>query len=330
MGVDAFLPGSQIALRRVPNIDELLGQTYHFKIIKLNKRRRNIVVSRRVILEAERATKREKLMKELEVGQVRKGVVKNITDFGAFIDLGGVDGLLHITDMSYGRVSHPTEMVQIGAEVEVKILDIDWQRERISLGMKQLQTYPWKDVAAKFPVGTRISGKVRNLTSFGAFVEIEPGIDGLIHISDMSWTKRVQHPSEVVKKGDAVDVVILNIDAENKRISLGLKQAQEDPWLRIGEIYPINMELRGTVLRLMDKGVVVDLGNDIEGFVPMSQLGVANIENPGDAVKEGQPLDLKVLEVDPIHHRIVLAVVGYPDEPIIPPVKPVYEETRAE
>jgi len=416
MGVDAFLPGSQIALRRVPNIDELLGQTYEFKIIKLNKRRRNIVVSRRVILENERAHKREHLMKELAVGQVRKGVVKNITDFGAFIDLGGVDGLLHITDMSYGRVSHPTEMVTIGKEVEDKILDIDWQRERISLGMKQLQSYPWQNVAAKYPVGTRvqgkvvsitnygafveiepgieglvhisemswtrnvrhpskivsigetieavvlkvdeaeekislgmkqteqdpwmvlplkypvgtrINGKVRNLTSFGAFVEIEPGIDGLIHISDMSWTKRVQHPSEVVKKGDAVDVVILNIDGENKRISLGLKQAEEDPWLRIGETYPIGMELRGRSVRLMDKGVVVDLGNDIEGFVPISQLGVPNIENPGDAVKEGQVLDLKVLEVDPIHHRIVLAVIGYPDEPIIPPVRPAYEETAA-
>src|SRR2546426_6872003 len=417
MGVDAFLPGSQIALRRVPNVDELLGQTFDFKIIKLNKRRRNIVVSRRVILEQERAGKREKLMKELQKDQVRKGVVKNITDFGAFIDLGGVDGLLHITDMSYGRIQHPSEMVHIGQELEVKVLDIDWDRERISLGLKQLQSYPWKDVAEKYPVGTRVSGKVvsitnygafielepgieglvhisemswtrnvrhpsklvsigetieavvlkvdeneekvslgmkqteedpwmalpqkypvgtrlrgkvRNLTSFGAFVEIEPGIDGLIHISDMSWTKRVQHPSEVVKKGDEVDVLILNVDAENKRISLGLKQAQEDPWLRIGETYHVGTDLRGRVLRLMDKGVVVDLGNDIEGFVPMSQLGVANIENPGDAVKEGQPLDLKVLEVDPIHHRIVLAVVGYPDEPIIPPVKPVYEETRAE
>src|SRR5919201_1228758 len=417
MGVDAFLPGSQIALRRVPNIDELLGQKYEFKIIKLNKRRRNIVVSRRVILENERAGKREKLMKELQKDQVRRGVVKNITDFGAFIDLGGVDGLLHITDMSWGRISHPSELVHIGQELEVKILDIDWDRERISLGLKQLQSYPWKDVAEKYPVGTRvqgkvvsitnygafielepgieglvhisemswtrnvrhpsklvsigetieavvlkvdpneekislgmkqteqdpwvvlpykypvgtrIEGKVRNLTSFGAFVEIEPGIDGPIHISDMSWTKRVQHPSEVVKKGDSVDVVILNIDAENKRISLGLKQAQEDPWLRIGETYPIGMELRGHVLRLMDKGVVVDIGNDIEGFVPMSQLGVANLENPGDAVKEGQALDLKVLEVDPIHHRIVLAVVGYPDEPIIPPPPPGYEESKTE
>src|SRR6266516_3795169 len=314
MGVDAFLPGSQIALRRVPNIDELLGQSFEFKIIKLNKRRRNIVVSRRVLLEAERKTKRDVLMKELQVGQTRKGIVKNITDFGAFIDLGGVDGLLHITDMSYGRVSHPSEMVHIGQEVEVKVLDIDWERERISLGLKQLQAYPWKNVAAKYPVGTRVQGKVVSITNYGAFVELEPGIDGLIHISDMSWTKRVQHPSEVVKKGDEVEVLILNVDAENKRISLGLKQAQEDPWLRIGETYPVGTDLRGRVLRLMDKGVVVDLGSDIEGFVPMSQLGIADIQNPADAVKEGQAVELKVLEVDPIHHRIVLAATGWPKE----------------
>src|SRR6266516_2690291 len=394
MGVDAFLPGSQIALRRVPNIDELLGQSFEFKIIKLNKRRRNIVVSRRV------------RMKELQVGQIRKGIVKNITDFGAFIDLGGVDGLLHITDMSYGRVSHPSELVHIGRELEVKVLDIDWERERISLGLKQLQPYPWKDVAAKYPVGTRVQGKVvsitnygafvelepgieglvhiadvgwtrnvrhpskivsigetieavvlkvdeaeekislgmkqteedpwmalpqkypvgarlkgkvRNLTSFGAFVEIEPGIDGLIHISDMSWTKRVQHPSEVVKKGDEVEVLILNVDAENKRISLGLKQAQEDPWLKIGETYPVRTELRGRVLRLMDKGVVVDIGSDIEGFVPMSQLGIPDIHNPADAVKEGQAVELKVLEVDPIHHRIVLAATGFPQDEVPAP-----------
>ena len=403
MGVDAFLPGSQIALRRVPNIDELLGQTYDFKIIKLNKRRRNIVVSRRVILEQERAGKREKLMKELSKDQVRKGVVKNITDFGAFIDLGGVDGLLHITDMSWGRIQHPSEMVQIGQELEIKVLDIDWDRERISLGLKQLQAYPWKDVAAKYPVGTRvqgrvvsitnygafielepgieglvhisemswtrnvrhpsklvsigetieavvlkvdpdeekislgmkqtetdpwtvlplkypvgtrITGKVRNLTSFGAFVEIEPGIDGLIHISDMSWTKRVQHPSEVVKKGDTVDVVILNIDSENKRISLGLKQAEEDPWLRIGETYAVGTELRGSIVRLMDKGVVVALGQDIEGFVPLSQLNITGriVQNPAEVAFEGMLLDLRVLEVDPIHRRIVLAVTNIPEE----------------
>src|SRR5687767_13663601 len=410
MGVDAFLPGSQIALRRVPNVDELLGQSFEFKIIKLNKRRRNIVVSRRVILEQERAGKRDKLMKDLQKDQVRKGVVKNITDFGAFIDLGGVDGLLHITDMSYGRIQHPSEMVQIGQELEVKVLDIDWERERISLGLKQLQSYPWKDVAETYPVGTRVSGKVvsitnygafielepgieglvhisemswtrnvrhpsklvsigeaieavvlkvdpneekislgmkqteqdpwmvlpyrypigtrlngkvRNLTSFGAFVEIEPGIDGLIHISDMSWTKRVQHPSEVVKKGDAVDVVILNIDSDNKRISLGLKQATEDPWLRIGETYPVGTEVSGKVVRLMDKGVVVDIGNDIEGFVPVSQLVPEKaITNPADAVYETMNLDMRVLEVDPIHRRIVLAVTNIPEEQPPRPAEP--------
>jgi small subunit ribosomal protein S1 len=419
MGVDAFLPGSQIALRRVPNIDELLGQTYDFKIIKLNKRRRNIVVSRRVILENERAGKREKLMKELEKDQVRKGVVKNITDFGAFIDLGGVDGLLHITDMSWGRISHPTEMVQIGLELDVKVLDIDWQRERISLGLKQLQAYPWKDVAAKYPVGTRvngkvvsitnygafielepgieglvhisemswtrnvrhpsklvsigeaieavvlkvdpdeekislgmkqteqdpwailplkypvgtrISGKVRNLTSFGAFVEIEPGIDGLIHISDMSWTKRVQHPSEVVKKGDSVDVVILNIDAENKRISLGLKQAEEDPWLRIGETYPVNLGLSGKVVRLADKGVVVDVGNDIEGFIPANQINVPLVYTELDEVIwEGMTLDMTVNEVDPIHRRIVLSVHNIPaEQPPKPEPKPEGSEPEVD
>ncbi|HEY2825599.1 MAG TPA: 30S ribosomal protein S1, partial [Gemmatimonadales bacterium] len=408
--------GSQIALRRVPNIDELLGQSYEFKIIKLNKRRRNIVVSRRVILEAERATKRTHLMKELAVGQVRKGVVKNITDFGAFIDLGGVDGLLHITDMSYGRVSHPSEVVSLGQEFEVKVLDIDWERERISLGLKQLQSYPWENVAAKYPVGarvqgkvvsitnygafvelepgieglvhisemswtrnvrhpskivsigetieavvlkvdpteekislgmkqteqdpwvmlpmkypvgTRITGKVRNLTSFGAFVEIEPGIDGLIHISDMSWTKRVQHPSEVVKKGDTVDVVILNIDAENKRISLGLKQAQEDPWLKIGETYPVGTELPGRVVRISE-GVVVDIGNDIEGVVPVNQVPIQDNQKVETVVHERQHVDLRVLEVDPIHHRILLAITALGEVPPPPPPEATPMTSEAE
>src|SRR6266850_1251879 len=312
MGVDAFLPGSQIALRRVPNIDELLGQSFEFKIIKLNKRRRNIVVSRRVLLEAERKTKRDVLMKELSVNQVRKGVVKNITDFGAFIDLGGVDGLVHITDMSWTRnVRHPSKLVSIGESIEAVVLKVDETEEKVSLGMKQTEQDPWMALPQKYPVGTRLRGKVRNLTSFGAFVEIEPGIDGLIHISDMSWTKRVQHPSEVVKKGDAVDVVILNIDADNKRISLGLKQAIEDPWLKIGETYPVGTELKGKIVRFMDNGVVVDIGNDIEGFVPVSQLNFGQpVNSPADIVYETMNLDLRVLEVDPIHRRIVLAVTG--------------------
>jgi small subunit ribosomal protein S1 len=399
MGVDAFLPGSQIALRRVPNIEDLIGDTYDFKIIKLNKRRRNIVVSRRVLLEADREVKRETLKKELEVGQVRKGVVKNITDFGAFIDLGGMDGLLHITDMSWGRVGHPSEVVKIGDELDVKVLDIDWERERLSLGLKQLQPYPWTDVDKKYPVGSRVrgrvvsitnygafielekgveglvhisemswtrnvrhpskmvtlgdeveavvlkvdpneekislgmkqieedpwhtlpekypvgtkmSGKVRNLTSFGAFVEIEPGIDGLVHISDMSWTKRIQHPSEVVRKGDDVDVIILGVDAENKRISLGLKQTQDDPWSEISQQYTVGTQINGRISRLQDKGVAVDLGDDLEGFVPLSQLGVTGLQNPADLFAEGDELEMEVTEVDPENRRIVLNTTRVP------------------
>ncbi len=400
MGVDAFLPGSQIALRRVPNVDDLIGHEYEFKILKLNKRRRNIVVSRRVILEGERAEKRESLKTELEVGQVRKGVVKNITDFGAFIDLGGMDGLLHITDMSWGRIGHPSELCQIGDELEVKILDIDWDRERISLGLKQLQAYPWEDVAARYPVGSRVRGRivsitnygafvelekgveglvhisemswtrnvrhpsqllsindeiecvvlrvdeeekkislgmkqteedpwlalpakyppggrirgvVRNLTSFGAFVEVEPGIDGLVHISDMSWTRRVQHPSEVVRKGEEVEVLVLSIDPDQKRISLGLKQVEEDPWYELAQRFEPGTEAEGHVVRLLDKGVVVDLGDEVEGFVPISQLGVEEeIEDPAERFVEGDRLELKVLESDPINRRIVLAVTAAP------------------
>jgi small subunit ribosomal protein S1 len=409
MGVDAFLPGSQIALRRVPNIEDLIGQTFEFKIIKLNKRRRNIVVSRRVILEEERETKREQLVKELLVGQVRRGVVKNVTDFGAFIDLGGLDGLLHITDMSWGRVGHPSEIVQIGDELDVKVLDIDWNRERISLGLKQLLPYPWKDIErkypvgarvrgkvvsitnygafielekgveglvhisemswtrnvkhpsklvnigdeieavvlkvdrddekislgmkqieedpwlalpVKYPVGTRVSGKVRNLTSFGAFVEIEPGIDGLIHISDMSWTKRVQHPSEVLRKGDDVDVLVLGVDPENKRISLGLKQTVDDPWDDIAQRFQPGVESDGKVVRLVEDGAVVDLGDDIEGFVPRSHLGVPTGEDAAAYVLEGDAMKLRVIEFDAPNRRIVLTNTGTPEKrelPVSPP-----------
>jgi small subunit ribosomal protein S1 len=398
-GVDAFLPGSQIALRRVPDIDALIGQTMEFKIIKLNKRRRNIVVSRRMILEQIREQKRGKLLEEIEVGQVRKGVVKNITDFGAFIDLGGADGLLHITDMSWGRVGHPSELVKIGDEIEVKILDLDLQNNRISLGLKQLQPYPWENVAAKHPVGSRIqgrvvsitnygafvelepgveglvhisemswtrhikhpskvvsigdvieavvlnvnqdeekislgmkqieedpweslaekyppatvlTGKVRNLTTFGAFVEIEEGIDGLVHISDMSWTRRIHHPSEVVRKGETVKVQVLNIDTENKRISLSIKDLEDNPWPQLSDKYGVGVETEGKVVRLLDKGVVVDLDGEVEGFVPISQLGYRNLENPADKFREGDQLVLKVIESDSENRRIVLSVIDIP------------------
>jgi small subunit ribosomal protein S1 len=251
------------------------------------------------------------------VGTRVQGKVVSITNYGAFIELEpGIEGLVHISEMSWTRnVRHPSKLVSIGEAIEAVVLKVDPNEEKISLGMKQTEQDPWMVLPLKYPVGTRINGKVRNLTSFGAFVEIEPGIDGLIHISDMSWTKRVQHPSEVVKKGDAVDVVILNIDSDNKRISLGLKQAEEDPWLRIGETYPVGTDLSGKVVRLMDKGVVVDIGNDIEGFVPISQLPTTKaITSPADVAYEGMNFDMRVLEVDPIHRRIVLAVTNVPED----------------
>ena len=216
--------------------------------------------------------------------------------------------------MSYGRVSHPSEMVQIGQELEVKVLDIDWERERISLGLKQLQPYPWQNVAAKYPVGTRVQGKVVSITNYGAFVELEPGIEGLVHISEMSWTRNVRHPSKIVSIGESIEAVVLKVDETEEKVSLGMKQTEQDPWMALPQKYPVGTELRGRVMRLMDKGVVVDLGSDIEGFVPMSQLGIPDIQQPGDAVKEGQAVELKVLEVDPIHHRIVLAATGFPKE----------------
>jgi small subunit ribosomal protein S1 len=400
-GVEAFLPGSQIALRQVQNVDALLGQPVSVKIIKLNKRRRNIVVSRRAVLEEERDRMKATILKDLAKDQVREGVVKNITDFGAFVDLGGIDGLLHITDMSWGRVSHPSELVKIGDKVRVKVLNFDPEKERISLGLKQLEAYPWEGVEdkykvgdrikgkvvsitdygafvelekgveglihvsemswtrhvrhpskvvnigdvieavvlkvdkanekislglkqvepdpwltldQKYPPGMRVKGKVRNLTNFGAFVELEEGIDGLVHVSDMSWTKRVAHPSEVLKKGETVDVVVLSIDKEHRRISLGLKQVSDDPWPLLADKFPSGMELKGTINRLFDRGAIVDVGEGIEGFVPLSQLGIDDLKRPNDAFEVGEELVMKVTRVDVPNHRLILSVKGWLSE----------------
>jgi small subunit ribosomal protein S1 len=400
-GVEAFLPGSQIALRQVQNVDALLGQNVQVKIIKLNKRRRNIVVSRRAVLEEERDRMKSTILKDLAKDQIREGVVKNITDFGAFVDLGGIDGLLHITDMSWGRVSHPSEISKIGDKVRVKVLNFDPEKERISLGLKQLEPYPWEGVEdkykvgdringkvvsitdygafielekgveglihvsemswtrhvrhpskvvnigdiieavvlkvdkanekislglkqvepdpwltldEKYPAGMRVRGKVRNLTNFGAFVELEEGIDGLVHVSDMSWTKRVAHPNEVLKKGDTVEVVILSIDKEHRRISLGLKQVSEDPWPYLAERFPSGMELVGAVNRLFDRGAIVDVGEGIEGFVPISQLGLEDLKRPNDAFEVGEELTMKVTRVDVANHRLILSVKAWLSE----------------
>jgi small subunit ribosomal protein S1 len=246
-----------------------------------------------------------------------QGKVVSITNYGAFVELEpGIEGLVHISEMSWTRnVRHPSKVVSIGETIEAVVLKVDPQEEKISLGMKQTEQDPWMMLPMKYPVGTQISGKVRNLTSFGAFVEIEPGIDGLIHISDMSWTKRVQHPSEIVKKGDTVEVSILNIDPENKRISLGLKQLQEDPWLKIAETHPVGMEVEGKIVRYQDSGIVADLGDDLEGFVPQAQLPLADGQTAEQDTRPGQGVALKVLEVDPIHHRIILAATEFKEMP---------------
>jgi len=396
-GVEAFLPGSQIALRPPHSVEELMGETLQFKIIKLNKRRRNIVVSRRLVLEEKRSAAKEIIIQELEVGQVRKGYVKNITDFGAFIDLGGIDGLLHITDISWGRIKHPSEVLQVGDEIEVKVLSFEPERERISLGLKQLSEYPWERVEDKYPVGTKVNGrvvsiteygafvelekgveglihvsemswtkhirhpnkiltenqqiecmvlkvdqgnekislglkqvepdpwltldekypvgitvagKIRNLTNFGAFVELEDGIDGLVHISDLSWTRRVNHPSEILKKGQDVEVKVLNIDKENRRISLGLKQAGEDPWPALVEKYPANAEVTGKVLKNTERGLIVIVDEEVEGFVPHGQLGV---ETTGDVFAENEELTMQVTRIDLANHRMVLSVKAWLD-----------------
>ena len=397
-GIDAFLPGSQIDLRQIPDINALIGQEYDLKVIKVNKARRNIVVSRRVVLEEERNKQRGDVLETLEKGQVRKGIVKNITDFGAFIDLGGVDGLLHITDMSYKRINHPTEMLQLGQEVEVMVLDFNDKKERISLGMKQLKPHPWKDIAERYPEGAivkgkvvsitdygafveldsgveglihvsemswtqhvkhpskiltvgqeveavvlkveedaerislgmkqlesdpwdsietelppgaRVVGEIRNIASFGAFVEIKEGVDGLIHVSDMSWTKKITHPNEMVKKGDKVECVVLAVDKEKRRISLSMKHLTEDPWDTIDSTYPVNSEVKGKIVRMLDRGVVVELADGIEGFIPVSKLTAEYIKVPADAFKVGDEVPAVVTEIDQNNRKIFLSVVDY-------------------
>ena len=309
MGVDAFLPGSQIALRRVPNIEDLIGSEYDFEIIKLNKRRRNIVVSRRILLERERQKKRAVLVKELLVGQVREGVVKNITDFGAFIDLGGLDGLLHITDMSWGRVGHPSEVVQIAGKLDIKVLDIDWDRERISLGLKQLLPYPWTDIADRYPVGARVRGKVVSITNYGAFVELQKGVEGLIHISEMSWTRTVRHPSKLVSIGDVIEAVVLRVDPKEEKISLGLKQTEEDPWLALPVKYPAGTQLTGTVRNLTSFGAFVEIEPGIDGLVHVSDMSwTKRVEHPSEVVRKGEEVNIMILDVDADNKRISLGI----------------------
>jgi small subunit ribosomal protein S1 len=395
VGVDVFLPGSQLDVVPARNPEDYYDRELEFKIIKINRDRRNIVVSRRELLEERRREQKKTLMGEIQVGQVRRGIVKNITDFGAFVDLNGMDGLLHITDMSWGRVTHPSEIVKVGQELDVMILDIDREKERISLGLKQITRNPWEDIERKYPVGTRVHGKVvnlvpygafveieegvegmvhvseiswtkrvakasdvltvgqevdavvlnvnrdeqkislgirqtevnpwtkapekyaigarvrgpvRNFTSYGAFVELEPGIDGMIHVSDMSWTRKINHPSEVLKKGDVVEAVVLEVDAANQRISLGLKQAQTDPWSGISQRFKVGQIVKGKVSKLASFGAFVEIEEGIDGLVHISQISEERVQKVKDALQPGQEVEARVIKIDPVERRIGLSI----------------------
>ncbi len=315
-GVDAFLPGSQIDLRQIPDMDAILGQTFDFRVIKVNKARRNIVVSRRVILEEGRAALRDKIITELEKGQVREGIVKNITDFGAFIDLGGVDGLLHITDMSWGRVNHPSEVVALGDKINVQVLDFNENKERISLGIKQLSEHPWKDVEEKFPEGSRIKGKIVSITDYGAFMELEKGIEGLIHISEMSWTQHIKHPSKIVNVGDIVEAIVLKIDKDSQKISLGFKQLEADPWDSVIDQYTIGAITSGKVRNMAAFGAFVELRDGVDGLVHISDMSwTKKINHPGEMLKKGDTVEVKVLEIDREKRRISLGIKQMTDDP---------------
>lgn len=315
-GVDAFLPGSQIDLRQIPDMDAIIGQTFRFRVIKVNKARRNIVVSRRVILEEDRSAMREKILTELDKSQVREGTVKNITDFGAFIDLGGVDGLLHITDMSWGRVNHPSEIVAIGDKLKVKVLDFNENKERISLGLKQLTEHPWKGIEEKYPEGSRVRGKIVSITDYGAFMELEKGIEGLIHISEMSWTQHIKHPSKIVGIGDIVEAVVLKIDKENQKISLGFKQLEPDPWERVPGEFPINTIVKGKVRNIAAFGAFVELKEGVDGLIHISDMSwTKKINHPGELLKKGDTVEVKVLDVDQEKRRISLGVKQLTDDP---------------
>ncbi len=316
IGVKAFLPGSQVDLTPVRNLDSLIGKTFQFKIIKFNKRRGNIVLSRRVLLEKEREKMKERTLHELEEGKIMKGVVKNITDYGAFIDLGGIDGLLHITDMSWKRINHPTEIVQIGDEIEVKVLRFDREKERVSLGRKQITEDPWKNIGRKYPTGTRVSGKVVSITDYGAFIELEEGVEGLVHVSEMSWTKRIKHPNQILKLGDTVDCVILDIDEENRRISLGMKQIEPNPWALLEEKYPVGTKIKGEVKNVTDFGVFIGIEDGIDGLVHVSDISWnPRQKNPTELYKKGDVVEAVVLSIDPDNERISLGIKQLSEDP---------------
>jgi small subunit ribosomal protein S1 len=309
IGVRAFLPGSQIDVRPVRNLDALRGQELRMRVIKVNKKRGNIVLSRKVLLEEENAEKKKHTLETLAEGKVLKGVVKNITDYGAFIDLGGIDGLLHITDMSWGRVGHPSELFKVNDEIDVIVLKYDAATERVSLGHKQLITDPWANVMDRYPVGARVSGKVVSLTDYGAFVELESGVEGLIHVSEMSWSKRVKHPSKILNVGDTVDAMVLGVDPTARRISLGLKQVESNPWHDLADKYPVGSRIQGKVRNLTEFGAFVEVEEDIDGLIHISDMSWSKrVKHPSEVLKKGDVVDAMVLNIDAENQRLSLGL----------------------
>jgi len=316
IGVNVFLPASQVDIRRPHDIGEYIGKTIECMVLKIDEARRNIVVSRRSLIEAQRSEKKAELLKELETGQSRTGIVKNIADFGAFVDLGGIDGLLHITDMSWGRINHPSEMVKIDDELDVMVLHIDYEKEKIALGLKQKTPSPWENVAGKYPVESTVKGTVVNVMSYGAFVKLEDGIEGLVHISEMSWTKRISHPSDLVQIDDEIEVVVLRIDEKKQEISLGMKQTQDNPWEKVADRYPIDKVIQGKIRNLTNYGAFIEIEEGIDGLLHVSDMSwTRKISHPSEVVEKGQEVECKVLSVDQQRRRIALGLKQMEEDP---------------
>ncbi len=316
IGVDSFLPASQIDIQPPKNLDQYLGQTYDFKVLKINTDRKNIVISRRELIEEQRLEKRRKLLEDIKPGDIRRGAVKNITDYGAFIDLDGLDGLLHITDMSWGRISHPSEMLKVGEEIDVMIIEVDRDRERVSLGLKQTTKNPWEGIESRYPVNARVRGKVVNLVPYGAFVELEEGVEGLVHVTELSWVKRINKPGEVLKVGDEIEAVVLGIQKDEQKISLSVRQLEPNPWDMVRHNYPIGARVRGKVRNLTTYGAFVELEEGIDGMVHVSDMSwTRKINHPSEMVKKGEEVDAIVLDVDSQGQRISLGMKQLSNDP---------------
>ncbi len=316
IGVEAFLPASQIDVVTPKNLTQYVGNVYDFKVVKINQERQNIVLSRRELIEAERAERRQKLLAEMVPGDIRKGTVKNITDFGAFIDLNGIDGLLHITDMSWGRVGHPSEVLKVGQDLDVVVLDVNKEKERVSLGLKQKMANPWADIEAKYPVGTKVKGKVVNLVPYGAFVELEPGVEGLVHVTELSWTKRVAKPSDVLKQDQELEAVVLGINRDEQKISLGVRQLESNPWDTAEQKYPPGTRVKGKIRNLTSYGAFIELEEGLDGMIHVSDISwTRKINHPSEVFKKGDEVEAQVLEVDKANQRIAVGVKQLSQDP---------------